>query len=120
MDQKQFIKIGKIFFIILFLTILIISIYPGNLIGLLIKGDPTTYPGGDKISHFIAYFVLSVFGYYFYQDKFKISLIFIFLIIFSISMELLHLIIPNRFYENFDLMMNCLGVISPLIFLRRF
>ena len=34
-----------------------------------------------------------------------------FLIFFSIIMELLHMIIPNRFYENFDLLMNFLGLV---------
>ena len=33
-----------------------ISIYPGNLVGLVLKGDPTTYPGGDKLSHFVFIF----------------------------------------------------------------
>ena len=34
-----------------------------------------------------------------------------FLVLFSIIMELLHMVIPNRFYENFDLLMNFLGLI---------
>ena len=120
MDKTKFINIGKATFVTIFFFIFIISIYPGNLIGLIIRGDPTVYFGGDKISHFISYFILSIFGYFSFRDKYKINFILIFLITFSVSMELIHLIIPNRFYENLDLIMNCLGVISPLIFLKRF
>ena len=62
MDQKKLIVFFKITFFIWLFFIFIISVYPGNLIGLLLKGDPTTYPGGDKISHFISYLALSILG----------------------------------------------------------
>ena len=56
MDLRQFLNFYKFLFLIWFLFILVVSIYPGNLIGLVLKGDPTTYPGGDKLSHFISIF----------------------------------------------------------------
>ena len=34
-----------------------------------------------------------------------------FLVLFSIIMELLHMVIPNRYYENLDLFMNFLGLV---------
>ena len=119
MDKTKLIIISRYFFVSLILSIFLISIYPGNLIGLLIKGDPTTYPGGDKISHFFAYFILAITGYFSYQSKFKILSIFIFLGIFATAMEILHIIIPNRFYENLDLVMNLAGVCVALIFFLR-
>ena len=60
MDQKKFINFYKLSFYIWLLFIFLVSIYPGNLINLVLIGDPTTHPGGDKVSHFLTYFVLGV------------------------------------------------------------
>ena len=122
MDQKKLIVFFKITFFIWLFFIFIISVYPGNLIGLLLKGDPTTYPGGDKISHFISYLGLSILGVLALDFKKKGMVIIIFLTLFSIIMELVHLYIPNRYYENLDLVMNILGTYCGLVFfyLKRF
>ena len=117
MDQKKLIVFFKITFFIWLFFIFIFSIYPGNLIGLLLKGDPTTYPGGDKISHFISYLALSIFGVLALDFKKKGMIIIIFLTLFAIIMEVVHLYIPNRYYENLDLVMNILGTYFGLIFL---
>ena len=122
MDQKKLIVFFKITFFIWLFFIFIISVYPGNLIGLLLKGDPTTYPGGDKISHFISYLGLSILGVLALDFKKKGIVIIIFLTLFSIIMELVHLYIPNRYYENLDLVMNILGTYCGLVlfYLKRF
>jgi VanZ family protein len=122
MDQKKLIVFFKITFFIWLFFIFIISVYPGNLIGLLLKGDPTTYPGGDKISHFISYLALSILGVLALDFKKKGMVIIIFLTLFSIIMEVVHLYIPNRYYENLDLVMNILGTYCGLVFfyLKRF
>jgi len=114
MDQKKFLNFYKFLFLIWFLFILIVSIYPGNLIGLVLKGDPTTYPGGDKVSHFISYFLLGSLAFLSFEENKKFKNIVFFLILFSLIMEFLHLFIPNRFYENLDLVMNFLGIIIGL------
>jgi VanZ family protein len=122
MDQKKLIVFFKITFFIWLFFIFIISVYPGNLIGLLLKGDPTTYPGGDKISHFISYLGLSILGVLALDFKKKGMVIIIFLTLFAIIMEVVHLYIPNRYYENLDLVMNILGTYCGLVFfyLKRF
>ena len=122
MDQKKLIVFFKITFFIWLFFIFIISVYPGNLIGLLLKGDPTTYPGGDKISHFISYLGLSILGVLALDFKKKGIVIIIFMTLFSIIMEVVHLYIPNRYYENLDLVMNILGTYCGLVFfyLKRF
>ena len=117
MDQKKLIVFFKITFFIWLFFIFIISVYPGNLIGLLLKGDPTTYPGGDKISHFISYLGLSILGVLALDFKKKGMVIIIFLTLFAIIMEVVHLYIPNRYYENLDLVMNILGTYCGLVFL---
>lgn len=122
MDQKKLIVFFKITFFIWLFFIFIISVYPGNLIGLFLKGDPTTYPGGDKISHFISYLALSILGVLALDFKKKGKVIIIFMTLFSIIMEVVHLYIPNRYYENLDLVMNILGTYCGLVFfyLKRF
>jgi len=122
MDQKKLIVFFKITFFIWLFFIFIISVYPGNLIGLFLKGDPTTYPGGDKISHFISYLALSILGVLALDFKKKGMVIIIFLTLFTIIMEVVHLYIPNRYYENLDLVMNILGTYCGLVFfyLKRF
>tara|TARA_B100001287_G_scaffold22185_1_gene16232 strand:- start:598 stop:978 length:381 start_codon:yes stop_codon:yes gene_type:complete len=111
MDQKKLIIFYKLSFYFWLSFIFFVSIYPGNLINLVLIGDPTTYPGGDKVSHFLTFFVLGVlFNLSYKKNSFFIIMIG-FLISFSIIMELLHMVIPNRFYENFDLLMNFLGLV---------
>ena len=111
MDQKKFINFYKFSFYFWLLFIFLVSIYPGNLINLVLIGDPTTHPGGDKVSHFLTYFVLGVLFNLSYKKNSFFKVMIGFLIFFSIIMELLHMIIPNRFYENFDLLMNFLGLV---------
>ena len=111
MDQKKFIIFYKLSFYLWLSFIFLVSVYPGNLINLVLIGDPTTYPGGDKVSHFLSYFVLGVLFNLSYKKNSFFKVMIGFLIFFSIIMELLHLIIPNRFYDNFDLLMNFLGLI---------
>lgn len=126
MDQKQFKIIFKIVFLFWLFLIFITSIYPGNLIGLIFKGDPNSYPGGqvsnyflEYSSHFISYFLLSFFAIFAFdfndRNLGKVS----FLFIFALMMELLHIFIPNRSYENYDLVMNILGVLFGLFFLLK-
>ena len=111
MDQKKFIIFYKLSFYFWLLFIFLVSIYPGNLINLVLIGDPTTHPGGDKVSHFLTYFVLGVLFNLSYKKKSIFKIMMGFLVFFSIIMELLHMVIPNRFYENFDLLMNFLGLV---------
>ena len=118
MDKKKYVIFFKITFYFWLSFIFIVSVYPGNLINLVLTGDPTTYPGGDKVSHFLTYFILGIVCYSSYKNDNSFRIIIIFLIFFSLFMELIHIIIPNRFYENFDLLMNFLGLVIGVNILR--
>jgi len=118
MDQKKFIIFSKTIFFCWLLFIFLVSIYPGNLIKLVLTGDSSTYPGGDKVSHFLTYFILGLFFYLSFKNDRSFKIIAIFLIFFSLLMEIIHLGIPNRFYENFDLLMNFLGLILGMYISR--
>tara|TARA_B100001093_G_scaffold409235_1_gene398206 strand:- start:432 stop:812 length:381 start_codon:yes stop_codon:yes gene_type:complete len=118
MDQKKFIIFYKTIFYFWLLFIFTVSIYPGNLINLVLTGDPTTHPGGDKVSHFLTYFILGFFFYLSFKNDSSFKVITIFLIFFSLIMEIIHMGIPNRFYENFDLLMNFFGLIIGMNIFR--
>jgi|TARA_B100001093_G_scaffold520301_1_gene614457 VanZ family protein len=118
MDQKKFIIFYKLIFYLWLSFIFLASSYPGNLINLVLIGDPTTYPGGDKVSHFLAYFILGIFFNLSFKNNSYFKIITFFLILFSLIMELFHMVIPNRFYENFDLLMNFLGLVIGIYILN--
>ena len=53
MDQKKLlILFFKITFFLWLFIIFVVSVYPGNLIGLIFKGDPTVYPGVPRLIFF--------------------------------------------------------------------
>ncbi len=111
MDQNKLLTIFRISFFLWFIFVFVISVYPGNIIGLILKGDSSTYPGSDKLGHFLVYFILSFFACLSFDNNKKLNFIIFFLVFFSLIMELLQLFIPNRYYENVDLLMNFVGVI---------
>ena len=105
-----------IFNISLFFLI-IISIYPGSLIGFLLYGDldrqPDLIPNplGTSINHFIYYFYLSLLGFFLYLKSKNFSKLVYGLFFLSIILESLHFIIPNRSFQIVDLSANIIGVI---------
>ena len=67
----------------------------------------------DKIYHFVAYFGLA-FLWITYSKAFsnKKRLVFISVLLFGVLLEVLqHQINPNRTYDTYDLIANCVGVI---------
>ncbi len=102
-----------IFFLSVF-TLTLLSLYPGNLIGLIFFGDDSTVPGSDKIHHFLSYFLTSAFGFLAYSDK-KFLKLFLFLLSLGFFLELFQLWIPNRYFELLDLVANFSGVLSSFL-----
>lgn len=110
------------FHIINFLTIVLYT-YPGNLFGWLFYQDFTREPKftGDFMeissNHVYLFILLSFFSFKSYFDsKIKRNLAFIYLILLSIFLELLHLIIPERAFQFGDLFGNIFGVVLCFIF----
>jgi len=107
MDQNKLLTIFRISFFLWFIFVFVISVYPGNIIGLILKGDSSTYPGSDKLGHFLVYFILSFLACLSFDNNKKLNFIIFFLVFFF----LIIVFIPNRYYENVDLLMNFVGVI---------
>ena len=110
------IKILSSIFHISVLFLMIISLWPGSLLGYLFYSDWGQQPNliqnpfGTTINHFIYYVYLSLLGFFLYSktDNFKKLVYGLFFL--SAILELLHLIIPNRSFQLADLVANILGV----------
>ena len=97
--------------------LIVISLFPGSLFGLLIYQDSgrqanfINNPIGTSINHFIYYFYVSILGLFLYlkHNNFR-KLVFI-LFFLSIILEVLHLLVPNRSFQFIDLGANFLGVL---------
>ncbi len=107
----------KIFFYLINLTLVILYLFPGSLIGFLLYGDLGKQPKlisnpiGTSINHLIFFFYLSMLGFITRIKHKKIISSFNFLFCTSIIFELMHLVIPNRAFELNDLFANGIGVI---------
>ena len=111
------VKFLKFIFHISVLFLIIISLYPGSLLGYLFYGDfgqqlnLIKNPFGTTINHFICYVYISLLGLFLYLRMENFQRVFYGLLFLSIILELLQLIIPNRAFELGDLIGNILGVI---------
>ena len=111
------IKFLKSIFHISVLFLIIISLYPGSLLGYLLYGDWGQQPNliknpfGTTINHFIYYFYVSLLGFFLYSRSENFTKLVFGLFFLSVILELFHFIIPNRSFQLDDLIGNILGVI---------
>ena len=114
---NKVIKLLKPIFYISVLFLIIISLYPGSLLGYLLYGDLSQQPNliknpfGTTLNHFISYVYVSMFGFFLYLGTKNFKKLAYGLFFLSAILELLHLIIPNRSFQLGDLCANILGVI---------
>ena len=98
-------------------SLIILSLFPGSLLGLLLYGDLGRQPNfienpfGTSINHFTAYFYISILGFCLYLRSKNLKKLFYGLIFLSAILELLQFIVPNRAFELYDLMANFVGVL---------
>ena len=112
----------KILFQVLNVIFIILYVYPGSILGYFIYRDFSIQPQitGDFIvssNHVYAFLVLSLIGLFAYYKSSKV-IIFNYLILISIILEVLHLVIPNRSFEYRDLFGNIVGVFLSILLLN--
>ena len=106
----------KFIFHISILLLIIISLYPGSLLGYLLYGDWGQQPNlvknpfGTTINHFIYYIYVSLLGFFLYIRAENFQKLVYTLFFLSVILELFHFIIPNRSFQLGDLVANILGV----------
>ena len=108
-----------LFFLNIFFLSLI-SLCPGNLIGLIFFGDDTTFPGSDKLHHFLSYLILSILGSLAYYEKIFFYKLLIFLILIGFLLELFQIWIPNRYFEFLDIFANLSGIMVGMYSFKLF
>jgi len=111
----------KKLFHILTLLLIILSLYPGSILGFLFYGDFTLQPRITKdftyisSNHLYVYFLISVLGFFSYLRDRKFKLVVIYLFFLSIILEFAHLLISERSFQTEDLTGNILGVLIAYI-----
>jgi len=107
----------RILFHILILILIILSLYPGSILGFLLYGDFKLQPQITKdflyisSQHLYVYLLVSAFGFFSYLRDEKFILVVIYLFFLSIILEVAHLVISERSFQIEDLTGNILGVL---------
>jgi len=114
----------KYIFNISILALIVLSLFPGSLLGLFFYGDLGQQPDlienpyGTTINHFISYLYVSILGLFVYLETKKFNLILYQLLFLSAILEILQFIIPNRAFQLGDLIGNFLGVLVAYFLIK--
>ena len=98
------------------LLLIIISLFPGSLVGFFLYDDLGRQPNlianpfGTAINHFISYFYVSMLGLCLYLRSNNFQKLVYSLFFLSIILEVLQFTIPNRAFEIYDISANFIGV----------
>ncbi len=113
--MKKISLLTKIIFHMVNITLIVLYIYPGSILGLLMYNNIKKQPNltSDFISlssnHVYAFAFLTFIGLLnYYKDRTKQLFSYLFLV--SIILELSHIFIPNRSFQYKDLLGNFFGV----------
>ena len=118
----------KFIFYLSVLLLIIITLYPGSLLGLLLYGDLGMQPNlaenpyftpmpshlytyASIINHFIVYFYVTMLGLCLYLRTHNFQKIVYGLFFLSIFLEALQFIVPRRAFEIYDVSANFAGVL---------
>jgi len=110
------IKFLKFIFNISVLFLIVISLFPGSLLGYLLYSDWGAQPDiienpfGTSINHFIYYIYVSLLGFFLYLKNENFNKLVLGMFFLSVILESFHIIIPNRSFQFLDLIANILGV----------
>jgi|TARA_B100001964_G_scaffold138126_1_gene152299 VanZ family protein len=106
----------RLLFHFLTLLLIVLSLYPGSILGLVIYGDDRLQPQITKdflyisSKHLYVYLFVSVIGFFSYLRDKKFKMVVIYLFFLSIILEISHFVIYQRSFQIADLIGNILGV----------
>ena len=107
----------KLIFYTSVIFLIIISLFPGSLLGFLFYEDIGKEPNlidnpfGSTINHFIYYIYVSLLGFTIYLKNEKFKIVFYSIFTLSIALEVVQYFVPNRAFQLNDLIGNILGVL---------
>ena len=122
--MTKIISFLKLIFYISIISIIILSLFPGSLLGFLFYQDLGRQPNlienpfGTSINHFISYFYVSTLGLCLYLRSEKFQKLVYGLFFLSIILEVLQFIVPIRAFQFYDLIGNFLGVLVAYFLVR--
>ena len=117
-------KILKYIFHISTLFLIVISLWPGSLLGFLLYDDWERQPDiiknplGTTINHFIYYCYISLLAFFLYLKNENFTKLVCGLFFLSIILEFFHFIIPNRSFQLEDLAANIFGVMVAYLVIK--
>ena len=115
--MTKIISFLKFIFQVSILSLIILSLFPGSLLGLLFYGDLGRLPNlienpfGTSINHFISYFFVSFLGLWLYLKSENFQRLFYGMLFLSVTLEVLQFVIPHRSFQLYDLVGNFAGVL---------
>ena len=120
--MSKFFSTYKVIFYIINILLIILYLYPGSLLGWVIYDNKSIQPQitPDFVissNHFYVFVLISIIGFLTFANSKKNILLISYLIFLSVTLEIFHLVIPERSFQISDLFGNIIGIIlSYLIF----
>ena len=114
-------KLAEFFYYFSLLVLLILYLFPGSLAGYILYGNLEAQPNfianpiGNSINHLIFFSYITIFAIIIKSKIKNIFTSYKVILFISFILELLHLVIPNRAFEFYDLIANITGVIIVLL-----
>ena len=118
--MTKIISFLKLIFYISIISIIVLSLFPGSLLGFLFYQDWSRQPNlienpfGTSINHFICYFYASTLGFCLYLRSQKFQQLVYGLFFLSIVLEFLQFVVPNRAFQFYVLIGNFLLLLLHL------
>jgi len=118
--MSKFFSRYKIIFYFNNILLIILYLYPGSLLGWIIYDNKSIQPQitPDFVissNHFYIFVLISIIGFLTFVNSKKNILLILYLIFLSVTLEIFHLVIPERSFQWPDLFGNLLGVIVVII-----
>ncbi len=123
--KNTILKLLECIYYFSFVILLILYLYPGSLIGYFLYGNlgqqPNLIPNpiGTSINHLIFFSYITILAFLVRVKVKNILTNYKTILFVAFISEILHLIIPNRAFEFYDLIANMLGVLI-IIFIKKF
>ena len=110
----------KFFFYLCNFTLIVLYLFPGSVLGWFLYNDASLQPQITpnfivSSNHVYAFLILSFVGFFTYKKIEELKFLSIYLILLSITLEILHYFIPKRSFEFSDLFGNLVGVTIVII-----
>ena len=118
--MSKFFSTYKVIFYTINILLIVLYLYPGSLLGQIIYDNKSIQPQITpnfvvSSNHFYVFMLISIIGFLTFANYKRNIFLIAYLIFLSITLEILHLAIPERSFQWSDLFGNLLGVIVVIL-----